>query len=352
MMDEALRERLSAYHDSELTAAERLEVEQLLASSAAARRELETLQRVSTLMRQTRRPAAPVGLATSVVAAIDSTTPATSTTTARPLTQTTAAWRKWIAGALVAAALLLVAVVFNSGNSEPDPGQSQLAQSGTQPGEAQRTSVTPSGSQNSQDTQVPPVAVAAEGPVEYEYVADLRKSQPGDLIEAIKKTGSHVSVVHLVVVDLQPGLEKLQVLLAEHNIADTGSNKTTNPQTHVAVLVKATDPELADVLRRLKFQQDFVAAAVESTTNNSELGKLADTKLPKAGQVAVSDPTELQKLGVHPAQPQEIARRLPPPGTRIRAPGTLPANTQGDNDGQKVPERKVLFVLTEGQISQ
>ena len=349
-MNESLAQQLSAYHDGELTVAERAELERQLAASPEGRHALASLRRLSDAVQQVPRPTVDAAFTADVMARLVRP-PVVQPTTTAPRANARGT-RQWLAVFSAAAAAVLLAVIFMpQGNQQPnqevahvEPAALQTANSALNPTEA----VSSTGAQQTAAVVAQPTMTTSQA--DFEFVADLRKAQPGELVDALKRTGGKVAVVHLVVVDLQPGFDSLQVLLAEHKIGPSSGGKTHAAQTHVAVLVKANETELDDVLRGLKYQPQFVAAAVEPAHETDAISHLADTRMTGRGQLPLSDETELKQLGVEAASTVEIAKRLPAPGRISRAPGSLPANTLGNNDGQKPEERKVLFVLTQGAL--
>ena len=133
---------LSAFHDGEITSAERAAVEQQLADSAVTRRELAEIQQVSALLKELPRERLPSEFPQQVLQAIEREMLIPSLTTdaapvlSRIASSQSGATRRWIGAAAVltsaAGLFLLVRAVDDHGNGNRAAVR-QLAESSSTP---------------------------------------------------------------------------------------------------------------------------------------------------------------------------------------------------------------------------
>lgn len=263
-MSRAFDELLSAYHDGELTSAERAMVQRELAASADARREFSELRQVSALLKELPREQLPAEFPQQVLSAIEremliATPRAVAASSvgggARPAPAEVTA-RRWAgAGAVLTSAaglLLLVQAVNDRSQRSHLGGLSQndrlhlanaaqeqkpfsvadgLESPGLTGGGLGRGGVKSS----AHDAMVGAAgtnAVVANGnldnvrqrAVNFEQKLNfdrsrLRTAEIGDVVRALHTEGDEVAVVWLTVVDRQQGLEGLEVLLANNHFA-------------------------------------------------------------------------------------------------------------------------------------
>ncbi len=282
---------LSAFHDGEITPAERAAAQQRLATSADARRELSELQQISSLLKEVPRDRLPYEFPQQVLQAIEREMliplrPAESLEPAR-----TSSSRRWIGAAAVltsaAGLLLLVRALDDRAGRDVVPGQ-RLA--GTQsvpeaPVGITADSASPMVAENSvalgrtRDLAVGAAgqnSVLANAPTNTfararfsggasgdKFVLDqaaLRTADVGEVVRAIQQTeGDEVAVVFLTVVDRQEGLNGLQLLLTKNHFtqpeakgkSDSVSPSAGDADEMQAVLVKSDAAQLTAALQQL-----------------------------------------------------------------------------------------------------
>lgn len=284
---------LSAFHDGEITPAERAAVEQRLATSADARRELSELQQISSMLKELPRDRLPSEFPQQVLQAIEREMLIPSQPTESLEPARTSSSRRWIGAAAVltsaAGLLLLVRALDDRAGRDVMPAR-RLA-------ETQSIPAAPAGI--AADSPLPMVAensvalggtsdvaagaagqnsVLANAPTNTftrarfsggaagdKFVLDqtaLRTADVGEVVRAIQQTeGDEVAVVFLTVVDRQEGMNGLQLLLTKNHFAlpeekakgksDSNSLSAGGADQMEAVLVKSDAAQLTAALQQL-----------------------------------------------------------------------------------------------------
>lgn len=351
MNDKPTNSLISAYHDGELTAAERTEVERLLATSPEARAELEAYRQVSSLLREAGRPALDRDLTPMVMQTIEQDMLLPKA--AQPLRGRQANWTKWAA---VVAAVAMCLIVVVGINLQRDPQAPVVAQNtpvtpDVKPVEVKPIDITPKpeGSNavtiaKNDATVVKPIDVGiAPEDLPLEVIENLKQAVPGKIVRYLKQSGKdEVAVFHLMVLDVQPGLESLQMILSAQQISGP---KEKNGQVGVmAVYVQANQDQMDKVIAELirEEQKQFVALAVQPSVKAEEVQKLVkgDSTDAASQQVAIKE-GELSSLGVAPVSPEQLASKNRNRGRNASTPFAQKTTGQGDES----PMRKVLIVL-------
>ena len=304
---------ISAYHDGELTAAEVVEVEQLLATSPEARAELESYRQISSLFREANRPALQSDLTPVVMQTLERRI-LLPNTAVRPLGETRQGktWTKWAIAIAAAAAALMVAVQVIPRNGGQDP---VVAHHDGQPAPVspQPEVVPPEGTNavakvTPEKPVVAPVTELAAADLPLEVIENLKRANPGKIVRFLKQSGDDVTVFHLMVLDIQPGLDSLQMILSAQQISGP-QGQQTQPGT-VAIYVQANQDQLDKVIAQLQSeeQKQFVALAVQPTpVKAEEVQKLMKNQPAEvASQQVPLKKSELTTLGVKPVADVEI----------------------------------------------
>ena len=340
---------ISAYHDGELTAAERANVEQLLASSPEARAELESFRTLSSLLREAGRPALESDLTPVVMQMIEQRMLLPETAPRPPHTNRKAAsWTKWVVMIAAAAAGLVIAVRVIPQNpaQAPNIAQQPVAQpiekTVPQPepvAPAQPAAVAVVNPVTPEKPAVLPAPQLAAADIPLEVIENLKRTTPGKIVRFLKQSGDDVTVFHLMVLDIQPGLVSLQMILSAQQITES---KDQQPEPGiVAVYVQANQDQLDKVIAELQSeeQKQFVALAVQAPVKAEEIQKLVKSNPTElASQQVPLKKSELTTLGVNPVQSSQIVASRSLRGGRAAA---LPRAMNGDDS----PLRKLLIVV-------
>ncbi len=286
---------LSAFHDGEVTPAERAVVEQRLTTSADTRRELSELKQVSALLKTLPRDRLPSEFPQQVLQAIEREMliPSQPVDPTDSFAARARSSRRWIGTAAVltsAAGLLLLARALDDRAGRDVPkGQrfAGLQKIQSAPVEVAVDSPLPMAADDSVSlARKSDVAAGAAGqngvfanaPTNTftrariaggasgdRFVLDqsaLRTADVGEVVRAIQQTeGDEVAVVFLTVVDRKEGLDGLQFLLTENRFtrseeaavvkADRLSSPAGDADEMQAVLVKSNAAQLAMALKQL-----------------------------------------------------------------------------------------------------
>ena len=347
---------ISAYHDGELTAAERADVEQLLASSPAARAELESYRSLSGLLREAGRPTLSSDLTPAIMQMIEQRM-LLSATAARPLNETRPGngWTKWAVAIAAVAAGLLIAVRVIPQNAEqvpaivqhsvkPAPIKSLEPQAETIKPASTNTDTNAVASVNPPPPVVTPATELAAADLPLEVIEDLKRANPGKIVRFLKQSGQDVTVFHLMVLDIQPGLDSLQMILSAQQIS--GPRDQQAQTGTVAVYVQANQEQLDKVFAELQSdeQKQFVALAVQAPVKAEEIRKLIQGQpTDVASQQVPLKKSALTTLGVNPVQDVQIVDSR---ARRGRATSLPMALNGGDSS-----VRKLLIVVEKAPAS-
>lgn len=230
-------ELLSAYHDGELTAAERQEVERLLEDSPDARAELEDYRALSEMLRGMSAEPVPAGTRAAVMRRIEREllVPA-----ALPVPSSRKSRRRlWVLAGLLtsAAAIVLVAVIADrnlSGKpdnrlvaaakpgprSEPAGSLPRLERSLGSESAPAPMAREPVADENLAEKQADAAALASVSNAAVANSLALGKdTATGDVLSYLEqRSDGEVVVVQATVVDVRTALNSLQVLLAKNSI--------------------------------------------------------------------------------------------------------------------------------------
>lgn len=339
---------LSAFQDGEVNSAEHAAVEQQLATSAEARRELSEIRQVSSLLKALPRDRLPAEFPQQVLQAIEremlipTQRDGEAEVRVRVNASSASPSRRWVGvvALLTSAAglLLLVRAVDDRSNAkiahvrEAELLRNQVAIADSSRGErfAGRAAApmmvadapvsgpransalggaagTNSIAADSLNAPQPPAGVAASresGTLFFDQSA-LRDAQIGGAVRAMQTEGDEVAVVWLTVVDRQEGLAGLQLLLRNKEIARAESDKkldrtaksnAASDQMH-AVFVESDAEHLTAMLRQLRESDLLQSVEVGQPIELAQLGEVqVDLETSTlARRFAASAPTAAEK---------------------------------------------------------
>lgn len=410
MSDHELEKSLiSAYCDGELNATEQARAEELLATSPTARAELQSYRQISNLLQEAGRPvlgrtAMGLNLTSSVLGAIEELEAGSAAGKAtRP--DTTPAGpnrrgfsdRRWAAFAASAACLAAVVWISLPGRNDNPIAQQQPNQkndSGELAGHdskvqtarnqndtqntGERTSTIQPGSAvvaqnqtvnetvNGQSTtppmnalpMSPSLADAKASPLDasqlpVELIADLKNASPGHITRFIRQNSDGVTVFRLMVMDVKPGLESLEMILAAHQISSDDGKPVSKSADVVAVYVEAKQDKMEALVQQIQADhQKFLALAVQEQAMPEAQAAGLKSKKGTGEQAIAVDSNALKNVGIAPLQPQQIemARNAPRGRTGGRGvPKSLANRQQGTGD--ESPMLKLLIVVEKANPS-
>lgn len=338
---------ISAYHDGELTAAERAEVEQLLASSPEAQAELESYRTLSNLLCDAGRPALETDLTPVIMQMIEQRMllPATNS---QPISETRKgkAWTKWAVAVACAAAALVMAMRIIPQDAGPDPvvahqpaNHTSDIPSAVPSVDTKQESEPAIAAGNSEKPVFTPAPQLAAADLPLEVIENLKRANPGKIVRFLKQSGKDVTVFHLMVLDIQPGLESLQMILSAQQISGPKDHQA-QPGV-VAVYVEANQDQLDKVIAELQSEQQkqFVALAVQAPVKAEEVQKIVKGQpTDVVSQQVPLKKSELSTLGVTPVQEGQII------ASRSIRTGRAPSQMKALN-GSDSPLRKLLIVV-------
>ncbi len=348
MNDKSINSLISAYHDGELNAAERTEVDQLLATSPEARAELDAFRRMSNLLQEAGRPTLQTDLTPFVMQTIEQQMPRkTASRSASP-----AKWTRWVAVAAVAAGLIVAVSLARQAPPQapavaniPKPDQNN---SNANANNAIANAVTPKAQDKTQNNDViaanetkatsSDVVPLDPSDLPLDVIRDLKRAKSGQIVRFLKNSGKDVAVFHLMVLDTKPGLESLQMILSAQQIS--GPTGQVGQSGVMAVYVEANQDQMDRVIAELqsKDQEQFIALAVQQPMKSEEVQKVVKKQSTDvASQQVPVKQDELRSLGVNPVQEEQIAVAGKNRGRN--------APVQESMNGNQKPTRKVLIVL-------
>lgn len=250
-------ERLSAYFDGEASPDERAAIESLLDDSLDARRELDEISRLSALLHSFPRESAPAELVANVQRQTDRMPlAAQAVTPAVPARSLRREWTAAISGAVVTAAALFVmaSVVDNTGSrglTSVRPGHPQAVGLAT---EGNSTHGSPSPATAMQSAPAATTGFAGDAPAlastgnealfeasqnralgsnlslldngavqnfsvsNPDFLNGLKAGEVYEFVPQVADNGSNVAVVDLRVLDVERGVDRVQVLLSQNSI--------------------------------------------------------------------------------------------------------------------------------------
>lgn len=347
MNDKPVNSLISAYHDGELTATERAEVDQLLATSPEARAELEAYRQVSRLLREAGRPALDRDLTPVVMQTIEQQMLLPHA--AQPLRSRQANWTKWAA---VVAAVAMCLIVVVGINLQRDPQAPVVVKNNPVTPDVKPVEVQPKDRDKDGNavviakndaTDVKPIDVGlAPEDLPLDVIENLKKAVPGKIVRYLKQSGPDVTVFHLMVLDVQPGLESLQMILSAQQIS--GPQEKNGEVGVMAVYVQANQDQMDKVIAELirEEQKQFVALAVQPSVKADVVQKVmkGDPSEATSRQVALKE-GELSRLGVAPVPSEQLAKK----NRNRSAAGSVQFSQKTTGQADESPMRKVLIVL-------
>ncbi len=316
---------LSPFHDGELNSAERAVVEQRLATSAEARRELSEIRQVSALLKTLPREGLPSEFPQQVLQAVEremlipSQRDEYASSRTRVPASSTGSSRRWVGAVAVltsAAGLLLlvramddrsnpkIAQVRNEdlaysrpfavaestsdaafgGGATPlpmaDGSTAELRNSGAVGGAAGTNSIAATAPLSSADS--PSGNASRESDVLFFDHDALRGAGIGDIVRAMRTEGTEVAVVWLTIVDRQEGQAGLQLLLgnkvAAGAVADKKADQAKKPnapadQLH-AVFIETDAEQLTATLKQLRDENSLQSLRVDQPIELAQLNEV------------------------------------------------------------------------------
>jgi anti-sigma factor RsiW len=396
MSDHGMEKSLiSAYCDGELNAIELAEAEQLLETSEEARAELQSYRNLTNLLQDNARPTFRVNLAASVLQAIQpqavvaqsasATTVASGRSTSHDSTSphfntNRKSVRLWTVVAASAACLaMMVWVGLNRGgrpqlanHEQPQSTEKSVVTNSAASGfsaESSKTSevtvarVEPqpkTGTTAAQvgakpvttlvDTKVAKPLQASQLPVE--LIADLKNSNVGQIQRFIRQNKDGVTVFHLMVMDLKPGMASLEMILSAQQISAVDGKPVNDRADVVAVYIEANQDKMDSLVQQIKQDHEkFLALAVQKDAMPSaQMASLTAKKTSDATTASQAIPVnagELQTAGVEPLKSEQIAMAHNERGHRSSRPPVkaLAQNVPGSPQLAKNPTFKLLILV-------
>ena len=356
---------LSAFHDGEVNSAERAVVEQRLATSAEARRELSEIRQVSALLKELPGERLPSEFPQQVLQAIEREMliPSQQDDQAgsRPRVAASSAGspRRWLGAVAVltsaAGLLLLVRAIDDRGRTnlaqvrnEDVTFQKQFAaaESSRDASFSDRASALPmaadaptgdfrnsgalGGAAGTNSIAATSPLSAASGIASRESntlffdQAALRGAGIGDVVRAMRTEGTEVAVVWLTVVDRQEGLEGLQLLLGNKEAARAAADKKSDraeksdaasDQMH-AVFVESDAEQLTATLKKLRDENFLQSLKVDQPIELAQLNDVGSglDSQSISRRFAVPAPSVAEKKIESAPSAPKVARKGAPAG--------------------------------------
>jgi len=319
---------LSPFHDGELNPAECAVVEQRLATSAEARRELSEIQQVSTLLKNLPRERLPLEFPNQVLQAIEremlipSHRDDNACAPTRVAASSAGSARRWVGAVAVltsAAGLLLLVRAMDDrgspsitqvqrqdaalgkqfavaeasprgatfgGEAAPlpmtaDTSATELRNSGALAGAAENNSIAVNGRRDVASSSST-IASPESGVIFFDQEA-LRGAGVGDSVRAMRTEGNEVAVVWLTIVDRQEGQAGLQLLFGNNGRADAIADKKSDfakspnapsDQLH-AVFIETDAEQLTATLRKLRDENFLQSLKVDQPIELAQLNEVS-----------------------------------------------------------------------------
>ncbi len=384
---------LSPFHDGAVNSAERAVVEQRLATSAEARRELLEIRQVSALLQELPRERLPSEFPQQVLQSIEREMLIPSqrddaSSRMRVVASGAGSSRRWIGAVAVltsAAGLLLlvramddrsttkIAQVRNEdlayskqfaavesssdasfgGGAAPLPTATAPAAELRNSGAAGTNSISAT-APLSGASSLSGIASRESDVLFFDHDA-LRGAGIGDVVRAMRTEGTEVAVVWLTIVDLQEGQAGLQLLLgnkeATRAVADKKSDLAKTPnapsgQLH-AVFIESDAEQLTATLQRLRDENFLQSLKVDQPIELAQLNQVGsgrDSQL-VARRFAVPAPSAVGK---------KLAKEIAAPKLAAKS---EPSRAKESQDSKDRPARQFAFevsrdALVQNQVSQ
>jgi len=302
-------ERLSAYLDGELTAAERQEVEVWLTKSPEARRQLDAWRELTGWLSEMPVDPAATDFQESVMCEVAGLKPASLV--AQSWGQPVAWRRRLLAGGMVAAALLVLVLYWPSQPGGDDQVAVVPGTPGPMPTAIDAANGDQPGRRDTKTVEAGPVPAEQSPHGNLVFRDQLNGAEVGQVVEALDTSGDQIAVVRLTVVDVERTLDSLRVLLAEHRIGqapsaeDKTNDRVPRPGLLVAVYVHATDQQLSATLADLKrdvFRELAVVSPLQVASLDASSQAQLGLQVPAAVPVVSPGDVERRANSVEPVE--------------------------------------------------
>lgn len=321
---------LSAFHDGESTPSERAAVEQRLAISADARRELSEIKQLSAMLKELPCDRLPSEFPQQVLRVIEREMLIPSRPASSMDSEPSSSSRRWVGAVAVltsAAGLLLLVQALNDRAGRNEPKLANVTGSPVPFSAAAETAIDSPLSMAKLDSAVQssngslggaagPNRLTENSPTDttdgariaggfgggnlYFDQAALGAADVGDVVRAIQRTeGDEVAVVFLTVVDRKKGLEGLQLLLTKNQIVPSGdeaiakANRSSTPAVPSgemeAVLVRSSAAQLETALKQLRDENYLQGLEVDQPILLAELGEARNSRATSSDKAFAED---------------------------------------------------------------
>ena len=365
---------LSAYHDGEVTAAEREAVEKLLAESPEARAEFEDYQRISAELRDTIDNAPSIDVSDAVLASIRKPVafrPEPHLASTKKSRSLRSVWPLGIAAAIAACVLIGIGLFLKQDVGPlgmPVAGEA-IDHAATPPpramadhaAETMAFEPTPVESAGTMAESPPAASVAAGGMGRDGMYLSGENARPpagvsvGDVYSYIKRTeAGDIVVVQAYVLDVRKAVDQLQVLLARNEIPTAQVSRldgellnfdapAARPGNDLAVYVESDPERVKLALEDLHRQLGVPTNAIQGI----QIAGVLDSPA-AAGSTSFSQPTE--ELFLETEAPGRKSA-VPAPKHRALIPHDRPAMSQQDRARFAIPEDPAASVAEPGDGS-
>lgn len=284
-----LDDLLSAYHDGELSAAERQTVEQILQNSADARAELEDYQSISASLRSLPKERAPESFRNEVLDRIHSGAPAKQIVTSQNPVSARRRRRSFLAmvigGVLTAACILLAVQGRFAADTERLHGVARTESSSRAPdfeaprGELGRSMASNDASAENREAE----NELAEGQSTGGIAGGMggfsaADASVGDVYSYFDQTGDgDIVVVEATVVDVRQAVDQLQVLFLNNSIPtttvalDDEAELVQEPNSDLAIYVESDPSLINNALEQLRKELKRDDSRSEDTILDAEI---------------------------------------------------------------------------------
>ena len=289
-------ELISAYVDNQLSAQEREEVDALLESSAEARAELESYQKLSSVLKTLPAENASEDLASRVIAQAERQSLLGTATSRAESSEHSKSNRRWtisMASFLATAALLFIAltqfqppadraelVATNESAESPSESVSDmelLSEVEMITAELSDADAGMGGAGLPELMDAPDrfsVEFGDNGLLKLINPQNLKTAEIGDTVEGWRFDEDRVVVVQLTVVDRDQVLNSMQVLLSDLSIPyESGAEKSAKDENgdFYAVYVEADSEKMTTALRELQEDMNIGEMLVSANVNSNDL---------------------------------------------------------------------------------
>lgn len=394
---------LSAFHDGEVTPAERAAAEQRLATLADARLELSEFKQISSLLKELPRDRLPSEFPQQVLQSIERemlipSQPVDPTDSFAARARSSRRWIGTVAVLTSAAGLLLLVRGLDDRVGREGPKDQRLARLQkipSAPVEVAADSPLPMAAENSvgfagksdlaagaagqngvlanAPTNTFTRARIAGGAIGDKFVLDqtaLRTADVGEVVRAIQQTeGDEVAVVFLTVVDRQEGLNGLQLLLTKNRFTQSEDETTAKADRlpspaggadeMQAVLVKSNVAQLATALNQLRQEKYLQNLEVNQPVLLAELNEARGDRVLLADKAIAADAKRenAKSLPELASSARRAKPGLPETAEKKSAAPLTAAKTSEARDEKEASAKQVTFgvsaqLLQQNQVAQ